>query len=235
MQHIYAGGPNGAGAGTSRAEFIRSTYTYLAGAMLAFVALSTVLQMAGVGKMMLGVLASGKFMWLAFMGAFMVVGWLATNLADNAESNQKQLVGLGIYVLAEVLIFSPLFALASMLAPGSIQAAGFITLLLVGALTWTAFSTKTNFSFMGGFLRVGGFVALGAIVASVLFGFKLGIWFSALMVLFAGGCVLYDTSKIIHEYPTDRPAGAALHLFASIALMLWYVLRILISLASSDD
>ena len=47
--------------------------------------------------------------------------------------------------------------------------------------------------------------------------------------------VLYDTSRIIHDYPADRPAGAALHLFASIALMLWYVLRILISLATNDD
>ncbi|MNS98348.1 Inhibitor of apoptosis-promoting Bax1 [compost metagenome] len=55
------------------------------------------------------------------------------------------------------------------------------------------------------------------------------------MVLFAGACVLYDTSRIIHDYPADRPAGAALHLFASIALMLWYVLRILISLATNDD
>lgn len=233
MQEIYAGGPNGA-QGTSRAEFIRATYTHLAGAMLAFVALSTVLHMTHVGDAMLKMLSHGRFMWLAFMGAFMVVGWLATSLADNAESNQKQLVGLGIYVVAESLIFAPMFALAALVAPGSIAAAGFITLLLVGGLTWTAFTVKTNFSFMGAFLKIGGMVALGAIVASVLFGFKLGIWFSAIMVLFAGGCVLYDTSKIIHEYPTDRPAGAALHLFASIALMLWYVLRILISLASDD-
>ncbi len=43
------------------------------------------------------------------------------------------------------------------------------------------------------------------------------------------------TSRIIRDYPADRPAGAALHLFASIALMLWYVLRILISLATNDD
>ena len=78
-------------------------------------------------------------------------------------------------------------------------------------------------------------MAIGAIVVGAVFGFSLGIWFSALMVLFAGACVLYDTSRIIHEYPTDRPAGAALHLFASIALLLWYVLRILMSLASSDD
>ncbi|EHY1099267.1 Bax inhibitor-1 family protein, partial [Salmonella enterica subsp. enterica serovar Schwarzengrund] len=43
------------------------------------------------------------------------------------------------------------------------------------------------------------------------------------------GFILYDTSNIIHHYPTDRPAGAALHLFASIATMFWYILRIFMS------
>jgi uncharacterized protein len=223
------------GSAVGRGAFIRATYMNLAGAILAFVALSGVIHMSGLGQSMLKLLASGRYMWLGFMGAFMVVGWLASHMADSAQSNQKQLLGLGLYVIAEALIFGPMFALAGQVAPSAIPAAGFVTLLLVGGLTWTAFTTKTNFSFMGGFLRVAGLVALGAIVASVIFGFSLGIWFSALMVLFAGGCVLYDTSRIIHDYPADRPAGAALHLFASIALMLWYVLRILMSLASSDD
>ncbi len=31
----------------------------------------------------------------------MLVGMLATRLADNAGTNQTQLIGLGIYVLAE--------------------------------------------------------------------------------------------------------------------------------------
>lgn len=234
MQEVYEGGPRGPMAGTSRAQFIRNTYTHLGGAILAFTALSGVFYGTGLGRAMLALLSGSSFMWLGVLGAFMLVGWLATSMADNAESNQKQLVGLGIYVLAEALIFSPMFALAGLVAPDAIAAAALITLVLVAALTWTAFTVKTDFSFLGGLLRVGGLVALGAIVVSAIFGFSLGIWFSALMVVFAGGAVLYDTSQIIHHYPTDRPAGAALHLFASVALMLWYVLRILIALASDD-
>lgn len=224
-----------AGLGESRIAFIRSTYIHLGVALLAFTVLSGILYASGVGVAMLKLISASKWAWIGFLGAFMVVGWFATSWADNAESNQKQLFGLGIYVLAEALIFSPLFAIAAAVAPKAIPAAGLITLLLVAGLTYTAFSTKKDFSFLGGILKIAGFCALGAIIASVIFGFSLGIWFSAIMVVFAGGCVLYDTSNIIHHYPTDRPAGAALHLFASIALMLWYVLRILISLASSDD
>jgi Integral membrane protein, interacts with FtsH len=79
------------------------------------------------------------------------------------------------------------------------------------------------------FLNMAGFIALGAIVASVMLGFSLGIWFSAVMVLVCAGFILYNTSNIIHHYPTNRPAGAALHLFASIATMFWYVLRLFMS------
>ena len=226
-----------AGAPMERRDFIVSTYKHLGVAMLAFVVLSAVLMASGfsntTAKMLM---ASGnKFIWLGVMGAFMLVGWLASYMADNAENPQTQLMGLGIYVLAEGLIFAPMFGIAQLVAPGAIGTAGFITLLLVGALTWTAFSTKTDFSFLGGILKVGGLVALGTIVAGAIFGFKLGIWFSGITVLFAGACVLYDTSRIIHDYPADRPVGAALHLFASIALMLWHVLRILISLATNND
>lgn len=234
MQPVFQGGPQSAEMGVSRADFIRNAYTYLAGALMGFVVLSALLHASGVGRATMGLMKSGG-VWLAVLGAFMLVGWLATHLADNAKSHRTQLIGLGIYVLAEALIFAPMFAIANAVAPGAIGAAALITTLLVGGLTWTAFTVKTNFSFLGGALKIIGLVALGTIVAGAIFGFSLGLWFSGLMVVFAGAAVLYDTSRIIHEYPTDRPAGAALHLFASIALMLWYVLRILISLASSDD
>lgn len=154
---------------------------------------------------------------------------LATRLADNVESNQTQLIGLGIYVLAEALIFAPLLTLAAYINPAIIGAAGITTALLVGGLTFTAFTTKKDFSFMRSFLTMAGFIAFGAIIASIFMGFSLGVWFSAAMVLLCAGFVLYDTSNIIHHYPTDRPAGAALHLFASIATMFWYVLRIFMS------
>ncbi|MBL8300417.1 MAG: Bax inhibitor-1/YccA family protein [Rhodanobacteraceae bacterium] len=223
------------GLDSRRIGFIRSTYVHLGGAIVAFTLLCAAFYLSGVGVAMLKFMGASKWAWIGFLGAFMVVGWLATSWADNAESNSKQLLGLGVYVLAEALIFAPILAIAGRVAPGAIGAAAFITLLLVGGLTYTAFTLKKDFSFLGGVLKIAGFVALGTILASAIFGFQLGIWFSAIMIIFAGGCVLYDTSNIIHHYPEDRPAGAALHLFASVALMFWYVLRLLLSLASSDD
>ena len=69
-------------------------------------------------------------------------------------------------------------------------------------------------------------MALVLIVAGAAFGFQLGTYFSVAMVAFAGAAILYDTSNILHHYSEDRYVAAALELFASVALMLWYVLRL---------
>jgi len=221
---------------SARRDFIVATYKYLGMAIIAFIVLSAVLMMSGFSQSAaLWLASSGSGMWLGVLAAFMVVGWLATRMADNVADPQKQWLGLGLYVVAEALIMSPMLGIAQMIAPDAIGAAAFVTAVLVGALTWTAFTSKSDFSFLGGILKVGGLVALGTIVAGLIFGFSLGIWFSGIMVVFAGGCVLYDTARVARDYPVDRPVAAALSLFASIALMFWYVLRILISLASSND
>jgi hypothetical protein len=77
---------------------------------------------------------------------------------------------------------------------------------------------------------VGGFVALGLIIAGSVFGFNLGLAFSGGMILLASGAILYDTSKVLHHYPEDAHVGAALEIFASIALLFWYVLQFIISM-----
>jgi uncharacterized protein len=45
----------------------------------------------------------------------------------------------------------------------------------------------------------------------------------------ASGYILYNTSNVLHHYRTDQHVGAALELFAALALLFWYVLRIFMS------
>ncbi len=72
-------------------------------------------------------------------------------------------------------------------------------------------------------------MALVLVIAGAIFGFQLGTYFSVAMVGIAGAAILYDTSNVLHHYPEDRYVAAALELFASVALMLWYVLRLFLS------
>jgi FtsH-binding integral membrane protein len=107
--------------------------------------------------------------------------------------------------------------------------AGIITGLLFAGLTATAFITRKDFSFMRSILVIGSFIALGIIVCSIMFGFELGLLFSGAMVLFAAGSILYTTSNIIHHYRPTQHVAASLALFSGVMLMLWYVLRMLMS------
>ena len=72
-------------------------------------------------------------------------------------------------------------------------------------------------------------LAMVAIISSMIFGFQLGTWFSVAMIGFAGAAVLYDTSNIMHHYPQDKYVAASMQLFASIAMMFWYILRLFMS------
>jgi FtsH-binding integral membrane protein len=172
----------------------------------------------------------GQFAWLIVLGAFMAVSWIADNWARSNASQGKQYLGLGLFVVAEALIFLPLLFIARYYSsPDVIPMAGIITGLLFAGLTATAFITRKDFSFMRGILTVGGFIAMGVIVCSILFGFNLGLLFSSIMVLFAGGSILYTTSNIIHYYRTDQYVAASLSLFSGVMLLLWYVLRIVMA------
>jgi FtsH-binding integral membrane protein len=140
-----------------------------------------------------------------------------------------QYIALAGFVVAEAIIFVPLLYIANLYAPGAIQSAAVVTLLGFAGLTGVVFVTRKDFSFLGSVLRWGFIVAIVLIVAALLFGFELGTFFSVGMIALAGAAILYDTSNILHHYPEDRYVGAALELFASVALMFWYVLRLFMS------
>ncbi len=67
---------------------------------------------------------------------------------------------------------------------------------------------------------------MGLVVCAVMFGFNLGMFFTVAMIVFAGAYILYDTSNILHHYRTDQYVAASLALFASVALLFFYILRL---------
>lgn len=212
----------------ARAAFIVQTYNHLFGAVLGFVLIEILLFKSGVAepiaRAMLGV------PWLLILGAFMVASWLASRAAHTLTNRNVQYAGLIGFVFAQAILFVPMLYMAQHQSGGGvIESAAAVTLVGFAGLTGIAFWTRKDFSFLGATLRWSGLVALVGIGASLVFGFQLGTWFSVLMVGLAGGAILYDTSNVIHRFPEDRYVGAALELFASVALLFWYVLRIFMS------
>lgn len=221
-----------------RTTFIRRTYTHLLGAIGLFVFLETLIftmvSQAALDNAM-RTMTAGRWSWLIVLGAFMVVSWVARSWAESSASQSLQYLGLGAYVLAQTVIFVPLLYIAQKVAPGAIPAAGIMTAVVFTGLTAIVFTTRADFSWMGRYLALAGIAALGLIVCGIFFqGFPLGLWFSGAMVVLAAGYILYDTSNILHHYRTEQYVAASLALFASVALLFWYILRIMISLNSRN-
>lgn len=217
-----------------RVTFLKKTYAHVALAVLAFVVFEALLlnseQGRAIGEMMAG-------NWLIVLLLFGGGTWVANKWAHEPGNIQKQYLGLFSYAFLEALIFLPIFMYLN--SPNSgfsptevgdiVAQAGIATAGLFTGLSAVVLFSKKDFSFLRGVIMIGFGVAVATILAGMLFGFNLGVWFSGAMVLLAGASILYQTSRIVHDYDTDQHVAASIGLFASLMLLFWYILRIFMS------
>lgn len=216
-------------AADERSDFIAKTYLHLAGAIGLFVILEAILlSIPGIGELV-SMMIGARYSWLVVLGLFMLVSYVANNWAQSAVNPTMQYLGLGLYVVAESVIFVPLLYIASVMAPQVILPAALTTFGLVAVLTAVVFITRKDFSFLRAVLMFGGFAALGLIVVAIFCQFNLGPIFTYAMIALACGYVLYDTSNVLHHYRIGQHVAAALALFASVALLFWYILQLFLS------
>ena len=204
-----------------RSEFIWKCYAHVVGGILAYAAVIAYLVSSGIAFRIFDAMTGN---WLIALGGFMLVSFGASHIAHKIDSKPAQYAAYAALVVAQAIISSPLILIA-LSRPGVLDSAVGVTVLGCVALIAVATITRKDFSFLRGLLMWGFFLALIGIGASVIFGFQLGTWFSVAMIGYAGAAVLYDTSNIMHRYPQDRYVAASMSLFASIALMLWYILQ----------
>ena len=206
-----------------RSAFIVKTYMNLVAAIFGLVIMEIALfQIPGVGQLADLMVNS----WIIVIALFMGVSWIAHSWALGTTDIKIQYAGLWLYVVVQAFILLPLLYYAYTFVPDAIVLAAGTTLALFGLLTGVVFFTRHDFSFFRPFLLFGGITAMGLIVVSLLFSFQLGPIFAYAMVAFACCYILYDTSNIMHHYRTSQHAAAALALFASVALLFWYILQI---------
>ncbi len=231
----WAGGFAASADEWERTTFIRRTYTHLALAVAVFIAIEMVIFNAVPENELLRLtrwMTSG-FNWAIVLGAFMVVSMIANRWAMSATSLGKQYAGLSAYVAAEAVIFIPILLIAQRVGGNQdtnlIGMAGMMTAVVFGGLTVLVFLTGADFSWLGRFLALASLVALGFIFGGIFFGFNFGQLFMGLMVALAAGYILYYTSNVMHHYRTDQYVAAALALFASVALLFWYILQLVMA------
>jgi len=214
-----------------RMAFYKKTYAHVAAGVLVFILFEyLLLQSETVVEFMLSMTQGYK--WLIMLGGFMLATNYAENMALKTTDKSKQYLAYGIYIFFEALIFVPMLFIAAFYmesGPEILNQAAIVTLALFTGLSAVVLLTKKDFSFLKTGLTIGFFIAIGIIIAGTIFGFNLGLWFSAGMCLLAGGSILYQTSNLVKKYGVEDYIPAALGLFASLMLLFWYVLSILMS------
>lgn len=210
-----------------QSSFLRQTYGHLVLAVVAFIALEYFFSVSGIYDVLAPLMARN---WLIVIGGFMLLGFVTSYFTRRASTPSMQYVEMAVTVVLQAVIFIPLLAYAVRFTDQTVLAnAAMVTLAVFGLMSAIVAYSGKDFSFLGPFLGVIGIGALIAIVGAVLFQVTLGFYFAIGMAVFAATVVLYETSKVIHQYGPGQHIAAATGLFASVALLFYYVLNAFIS------
>ena len=213
-----------------RSQFIWKCYAHVVGAILSLIAVEYYLFSSGAANQIAAVMGQSRMMVVI---GFIGLSWGAGHVAHRIESTAVQYAAFALFVVLWAVMFVPILAMAMIYGQergvNIIEDAATVTVFGCAGLIATVMITRKDFSFLRGVMVWGFFIAIGLIFASLAFGWHLGTWFSVAMIGFAGVAVLYDTSNIMHHYPQDKYVAASMALFASIALMFFYILRLFMS------
>jgi FtsH-binding integral membrane protein len=91
-----------------RQQFIQKTYLHLAGAIALFLGIEVLLIITPAAEAIANLIFQLPFSWLAVIGGFALLGWLARSMAARTSSIETQYIGLGLYVLGQYNIHSKL-------------------------------------------------------------------------------------------------------------------------------
>lgn len=217
---------------STRSAIVSRVYLNLTGAVVAY-ALLVALIFASVGvEPILQLFATGAkatgliILALCFAGPF-----IGNAILKAFPTRAGQYAVLGYYVVFETIITLPILALAAQFfGPSVIWTAVALSISLFLALSAVVFMTRADFSFLRAAILFGSIGSFVVILVALLFGFSLGVWFSAAMVALACLYILYETSQIMRDAEEGLEVLYAINLFTSVVMLFFYILRLVMAM-----
>jgi uncharacterized protein len=168
------------------------------------------------------------------------IGWilamLLLNLIPRVAIAARHNPVLGVTALladgfVSGLVLAPILRIASLYAPGTIQIAMLMTIIVFAAVTLFVMSSNRTFSAPRG-LMLG--ISISILAAMVLNAFLnigvLGMLIAAGIGIFGVCILIYATSSVLHDPSADSPIPGALILFAGLFNVFVAILNILMRL-----
>jgi len=212
----------------ARASFLQRTYSLLLAGVFVFAGtLWAAGSVPAVSSLAIGLFEMGPLV--------LMLVWFGAAFAVRAVADKRPINVVAYFAYAAFfgLVLAPLVLYAAHAKPDVLTQASIVTVLVFSGLTAYVFVSRRDFSFLGSALTIGAMAMIGVLVAGILFGFSLGLWFSAAGVLLFSGFILYDTSRILHHYPTNAHVAAAIELFVGLIMLFQNVLMLLLSLGDN--
>jgi len=208
-----------------RMAFLRKVYSLFSMAILIFVG-----TMAWGATQPADSWVNQLFGRMTFMGFILFMAAIFFLARVTAKRFPLNLIGLGLFAVLEGLMVSPMVGqVVATSGPGVVFQAFGLTAVVFGGLTAYVLLTKKDFSWMRAALWTGFWLMIGIAVLSFFgigAGFVMGWGYSAAMVLLFAGFMIYDTSMILHRYPANMAASAALTIFLDFVIMFIHILRL---------
>jgi uncharacterized protein len=220
-----AGSPVSSQTDSAKKTFLIRTYSHL---MLCVAIFAACLYFMVTSKVVLSaIIGIYSIPFAPFIILAGIIGLsFATTFLVNSASKPLQYAGLVLYPIMEAFLFVPM--ILSFLGKGAIASlvnASWLTVVVFGILSAVVFVTKPDLGFLSKFLMFASIGSIVCIVLALIFGFTLGTWFTVAMIALAAGYILYETSEIMNTNDTENYVGAGLALFASVAMLFFYILR----------
>ncbi len=129
------------------------------------------------------------------------------------------------------LVLAPILRLASYYAPGTIEIAMLMTLVVFGAVTLFVMASGRTFSAPRGLMLGIGISIIAAMVLNAFLNIGMLGMLIAVGIGIFGVCILvYATSAVLHSADADSPIPGALMLFAGLFNVFVAILNILLRL-----
>ena len=195
-------------------QLIRNTYLLLSLTLLTSAVTAGFAMMAGVSYV------NPIFMLVVFIGMPFVIHYFR----NSAWGLLLCFVFTGFmgYVLGPVLNYYLALNNGSQIVAGAMTT----TAAIFFTLSAYALTTRKDFSFMRGFLFSGLIVLLLAIVANLFLQIPaLALSISSIAVMLMAGCILYDTSRMIHE-PHANYIMMTVSIYANIYVLFVHLLNL---------
>ena len=208
----------------ARVAFLRRTYGFLLAAIAMF---AGTLYWAGIHGSPVQQLAIGMWNtspWLVIILLF------ASNIAVHALA--ETVLGAPLLFALAILdgiLLTPLILYVASTQPHIITQASLITAIVFTGLTAYVFKSGKDFGFLGGILWIVFFGMFAVAIVGMFSDFGIGIWYSYLGAALFAGFILYDTSNILHRFPTTAHISAAAVLFVDVVIMFKYIVMILMN------